>query len=82
MRGPTQRGISQGGNPAGSKLGAGWIEVALARRQTMGLHRRHGRPRSGSLKTRPIKSVPSRVGEGRAEVGKVGRGGGRPNSAK
>ncbi len=32
------------------------------------------RPRSGSLKTRPIKSVPSRVGEGRAEVGEVGRG--------
>jgi hypothetical protein len=36
VRGPTERGISQGGDPAGLKLGAGWVEVALARRQTMG----------------------------------------------
>jgi hypothetical protein len=36
MRGPTQRGISQGGDPAGLKLGAGWVEVALSRSQTMG----------------------------------------------
>ncbi len=36
MRDPTQRGISQGGDPAGLKLGAGWVEVALAWRQTMG----------------------------------------------
>jgi hypothetical protein len=35
VRGPTQRGISQGGDPAGLELGAGWVEVALARRQTM-----------------------------------------------
>jgi hypothetical protein len=35
-RGPTQRGISQGGHPAGLELGAGWVEVALARCQTMG----------------------------------------------
>jgi hypothetical protein len=34
------------------------------------------------LKTRPIKAVPSRVGEGRIEVGEVGRGGGRSDSAK
>jgi hypothetical protein len=40
------------------------------------------RPRSGSSKTRPINSVPSRVGEGRAEVGEVGRGGGRSDSVK
>ncbi len=40
------------------------------------------RPRSGSSKTRPIKSVPSRVGEGRVEVGDVGSGGGRSDSAK
>ena len=40
------------------------------------------RPRSGSSKTRPIKSVPSRVGEGRVEVGDVGSGGGRSVSAK
>jgi hypothetical protein len=33
------------------------------------------RPRSGSLKTRPIKSVPSRVGEGRVNDGSgIGRG--------
>jgi hypothetical protein len=25
-----------GGDPAGLELGAGWVEVALARRQTMG----------------------------------------------
>jgi hypothetical protein len=36
VHGPTQRGISQGGNPTGLELGAGWIEVALARRQPMG----------------------------------------------
>ncbi len=35
-RGPTQRSISQGGDPAGLELGAGWVEVALARCQTMG----------------------------------------------
>jgi hypothetical protein len=40
------------------------------------------RPRSGSSKTRPIKSVPSRVREGRVEVGEVGSGGGRSDSAK
>ena len=40
------------------------------------------RPRSGSSKTRPIKSVPSGVGNGRVEVGEVGSGGGRSDSAK
>ncbi len=34
--GSTQRCISQGGDPAGLELGTGWVEVALARRQTMG----------------------------------------------
>ncbi len=34
--GPTQRNVSQGGDPAGLEVGAGWVEVALARRQTMG----------------------------------------------
>jgi hypothetical protein len=29
------RSISQGGDPAGLELGAGWVEVALARCQTM-----------------------------------------------
>ena len=36
MLGPTQRGVSQGGNPSGLEVGAGWVEVALARRQKMG----------------------------------------------
>ncbi len=37
VRGPAQRGISQeGGDPAGLKLGAGWVEVALTRCQKMG----------------------------------------------
>jgi hypothetical protein len=36
VRGPTQRGTSQDGDPAGLELGAGWVEVALARCQTMG----------------------------------------------
>ena len=34
--GPTQRNVSQGGDPAGLEVGTGWVEVALARRQTMG----------------------------------------------
>jgi hypothetical protein len=34
------------------------------------------------LKTDPIKSVPSRVRERWVEVGEVGRGGGRSDSAK
>jgi hypothetical protein len=38
------------------------------------------KPKSGSSKTRPIKSVPSRVGEGRVEVDEVGSGGGKSNS--
>jgi len=33
--GPTQRGVAQGGNPAGLEVGAGWVKVALARRQIM-----------------------------------------------
>ncbi len=36
VRGPTQRSISQGGESAGLELGAGGVEVALARCQTMG----------------------------------------------
>ena len=34
--GLTQRNVSQGGDPAGLEVGAGWVEVALARCQTMG----------------------------------------------
>ncbi len=40
------------------------------------------RPRSGSLKTRPIRSVPSRVGEGRVAKGSGVGGGGRSDAAK
>ncbi len=40
------------------------------------------RPRSGSLKTRPIRSVPSRVVEGRVEEGSGAGGGGRLDSTK
>jgi hypothetical protein len=36
VRGPTQRGISQGGDPTGLELGTSWIDVALSRCQTMG----------------------------------------------
>jgi hypothetical protein len=39
------------------------------------------RPRSGSLKTRPIKSVPSRVGEGRVDDGSGIGNGGRSDAA-
>jgi hypothetical protein len=42
---------------------------------------RHG-PRSGSLKTRPIRSVQSRVGEGRDEMESMRRDGRRSDSAK
>ena len=35
MGGPTKRGISQGGNPTGLEVGAGRVEVALTRSQTM-----------------------------------------------
>jgi hypothetical protein len=40
------------------------------------------RPRSGSLKTRPIRSVPSRVGEGRVAEGSGDEGGLRSVAAK
>ena len=50
------------------ELGAGGVEVALTRGQTMeGSH---------------PDDLPSRVGEGRVEVGDVGSGGGRSDSAK
>ena len=35
MGGPTKRGISQGGDPTGLEVGAGRVEVALTRSQTM-----------------------------------------------
>ncbi len=40
------------------------------------------RPRSGSLKTRLLRSVPSRVGEGRVAEGSGVGGGGRSDAAK
>ncbi len=33
---PSDGCVSQVGDPAGLELGAGWVEVALARSQTMG----------------------------------------------
>ncbi len=36
--GPTKRCVSQVGDPVGLELGAGGVEVALARRQTMERH--------------------------------------------
>ena len=83
VRGPTERGISQGGDPAGLELGAGWVKVALAGRQTM------GRPYSNDtaqtevrvIEDPPdqIRAVESRGGTGGRGVGvegwgKVGRG--------
>ncbi len=35
MCGPTQRGVAQGGDPTGLEMGAGGVEVALTRCQTM-----------------------------------------------
>ena len=35
MGGPTKRGLSQGENPTGLEVGAGRVEVALTRGQTM-----------------------------------------------
>ena len=34
MGGPTKRGVAQGGDPTSLELGAGGVEVALARGQT------------------------------------------------
>jgi hypothetical protein len=31
VRGPTERCVSQGGNPTGLELGASWVKVALAK---------------------------------------------------
>ncbi len=89
VRGPTQRCISQGGDPAGLELGAGWVEVALARRQTM------GRPyldeintltaivgkvwakSKGAIPVRGPSVTVVRVGEGKAELARrVNRVGG------
>jgi hypothetical protein len=36
VRGPTQRGISQGGDLTGLEVGSGWVEVALTGCQAMG----------------------------------------------
>jgi hypothetical protein len=80
MSGPNKRGVTQGGNPTGLELGRGCPRQVPNEGGTP--PRTWHRPRSGSSKTRPIKPVPSRVGEGRVEVGEVGSGGGRSDSAK
>ncbi len=85
MRGPTERGISQGGDPAGLELGAGWVKVALARRQTMGRPHLNNTAQTEVRVVKdppPIRSVPSRVGEGRVEDRSGVGGGGRSDAAK
>jgi hypothetical protein len=70
MCGPTQRRIAQGGNPAGLKLEAGWVEVALARCQTM------GRPyldNTAQTEVRIVEDPPNQV---RAVESRGGTGGG------
>jgi hypothetical protein len=59
------------------KMGASRVEVALARakRRRSPTPMTWHRARSVSSKARPIKSVPSRVGEGRVEVGEMDSGG-------
>ncbi len=70
VRGPTQRSISQGGDPAGLKLEAGWVKVALARCQAM------GRPYlddTAQTEVRVVEDPPDQV---RAIEGRGGTGGG------
>jgi hypothetical protein len=75
MCGPTQRRIAQGGNPAGLKLGTGWVEVALARCQTM------GRPyldNTAQTEVRVVEDPPDQVRAVESRGGTGGRGvGGR-----
>ncbi len=71
----TQRSISQGGNPIGLELGAGWVEVALARCQTM------GRPYlddTALTKVRVVEDPPDQIRAVESRGGTGGRGvGGR-----
>ncbi len=74
MCGPTQRRVTQGGNPAGLKLGAGGVEVALARCQTM------GRPyldNTAQAEVRVVEDPPDQVRavESRGGTGSGGVGG-------
>ena len=75
VRGHTERGISQGGDPAGLELGAGWVKVALAGRQTM------GRPYSDNTaqtEVRVIEDPPDQIRAVESRGGTGGRGvGGR-----
>ena len=84
VRGPTKRGVSQGGDPAGLELGAGWVEVALAGGQTM---RRPYFNDTAQTEVRvnedpsdQIRAVESRGGTGGRGVGVRGGGGGGPRS--
>jgi hypothetical protein len=79
VREPTERCALQGGNPTGLELGPVGLKLPSPGEVPP---RRHGIDRGrGSLKTRPIKSVPSRVSEGQDEVGSGGRGWGKSDSA-
>ena len=71
MLGPTERCISQGGDPAGLELGAGWVKVALAGRQTM------GRPYSNDTaqtEVRVIEDPPDQIRAVESRGGTGGRG--------
>ncbi len=80
--GTTQRGISQGGDPAGLELGAGWVEVAHARCQTM---ERLYLDDTAETEFRVVEDPPDQIRavESRGETGGRGvGGGGRSDSAK
>ncbi len=71
MCGPTQRRIAQGRNPTGLKLGAGWVEVSLARCQTM------GRPyldNTAQTEVRVVENPPDQVRAVESRGGTVGGG--------
>jgi hypothetical protein len=70
VRGPTERCVPQGGDPAGLELGAGGVEVALARRQMM------GRPYlddTAETEVRVVENPPDQI---RAVESRGGTGGG------
>ncbi len=71
MCGPTQRRIAQGGNPTGLKVRAGWVEVALARCQTM------GRPyldNTAHTEVRVVEDPPDQVRAVESRGGRVAEG--------
>jgi hypothetical protein len=84
VRGPTWRGISQGGKPTGLELGAGGIEVALARHQTMEWPHLDNTAETevGVVEDPPDQVRAIESGGGTGGDGSGIRGGGRSDSAK